>query len=106
MISDHTSQKNVRFEPKTPIELHYLRRMSVGHQKRQLILAQLSNFPDLYLICQCVILTVLTLILFGTQIAIIVNKTQLFYICSGFWVGLIYMACVFSLIYLSKINFH
>lgn len=96
------NQKNVRFEAKNPIELYYMRRVSVRLQKRQLILSRLNEFSDWYILAQCVILSIITILIFSIQIAIIVQKTQLYYIMPGFWVGVVYVTCTISLVYMSK----
>lgn len=97
--------KTPQVEKKNPVDAHSLRRVSVRHQKRQLVLLKLAQFPTGFLIFHCFILILLAAIYIGTQIAIIVKQTPLFYICTGFWMALIYFACIYTVFLLGKLNF-
>lgn len=89
-------------EKKSPIDLHYMRRVSVRHQKKQLISIKLAQFPTVYFIGHCVILASLAIIYFVIQIVLIVKQTPLFYVCTGFWMALIYIGCIYSVFVLGK----
>jgi hypothetical protein len=89
---------------KTPLEINVQRRLALREQKRQMILYRLNDVPDFYLLIQSTILFFLSLIYISFQIVIIVKKTSLFYVCSGFWVAAIHICCIISLFLLGKLS--
>ncbi|CAF0803928.1 unnamed protein product [Brachionus calyciflorus] len=93
------ASKNVK-SSKDPVELFYERRITVNRQKKQLIYVKLNDFSHNFIIIQCGILFVVALFLIGIQIGIMVHKTQLFYIATGFWMALVYFLCCFGLLIL------
>jgi hypothetical protein len=81
-------------QDKTPYELAYMRRVCVREQKRLMIIRKLEDdLPVGYLTLHCVILWILAVLLASIQIALIVYKSPLYYICSGFWVGAYFLLC-------------
>lgn len=88
---------------KSPYELAYMRRVCVREQKRLMIIRKLEDeLPVGYLMMHCVILWLLALLLIAIQIALIVYRSPLFYICSGFWVGAYFIFCSILVGFLSK----
>ena len=88
---------------KTPLEINVQRRLALREQKRQMVLYRLNDVPDIYLLIQSMLLFFLVLIYISFQIVIIVKKTSLFYVCSGFWVSAIHICCIISLYLLGKL---
>jgi hypothetical protein len=80
--------------PKTPLEILYMRRASVREQKRQSILQNIQYFPSKIVYGQMALLGLIALVMIAVQIAIIVEQTSLFYVCSGFWCGAILILCI------------
>lgn len=101
--NDTESGKQVKFQSKNPAEVHYMRRLSVKHQKRQLTLIKLAEFPLGYMVMHCILLAGLAIIYVSIQIALIVYKSSLYYVCSGFWVAFIYILCIVNTALLSKL---
>lgn len=88
---------------KSPYELAYMRRVCVREQKRLMIIRKLEDeLPVGYLMMHCVILWILSVLLISIQIALIVYKSPLYYICSGFWVGGYFIFCSILVCFLSK----
>ena len=88
---------------KSPYELAYMRRVCVREQKRLMIIRKLEDdLPVGYLMLHCIILWILALLLVAIQIALIVYKSPLYYICSGFWVGAYFLLCSLVTALLSK----
>jgi hypothetical protein len=82
----------------TPLEVNYTRRLNVRAQKKQMVLRRLQEIPLVYFQLQIVFLFILIVCLISGQIAMIVKKTPLYFVCSGFWVSF--------LLVLSLVNIH
>ena len=94
--------QNKPAERKTPVDQYNVRHASVKNQKRQMLLAKLAQFPNGFLMFHCFVLAIFTAIYIATQIAIMVKRTPLFYVCTGFWMGLVYFACIYTVFVLGK----
>lgn len=89
-------------DKRSPVELHYMRRVAVKHQKKQVVLVKLTQLSTFYFKIYAALVAVLALIMFIVQIAIIVKRTPLFYVCTGFWVALFYLSCILSVYFLGN----
>lgn len=92
-------------EKKTPLEIIYMRRASVREQKRQSISQNIQFLPAKFIYGQMAILGFLALVMISLQIAIIIEKTSLYFLCSGFWCAGILIMCIIYLFLLGN-NFH
>ena len=88
---------------KTNLELLYARRASVREQKRIVIAQNLAFFPTRYFWSQIVALCLIASVVIAVQIAIIVRRTPLYFVCSGFWSGAILLLSAVSLYILGTI---
>ena len=86
----------------TALEINYMRRLNVRAQKNSLVLRKLQDIPIGYFQLQNVMLIFLIISLCSVQIAIIVKKTPLYFVCSGFWVGFLLVISIFSIYYLGN----
>jgi len=88
---------------KSPLELAYMRRVFVREQKRYLIIRRLEDeLPATYMLAHCGILGVWVVLIVALQIALIVYKSSLYYVCAGFWVGAYFIICIVLTAYLGK----
>jgi hypothetical protein len=104
--SSSLNSSRLSLKGKSPYELAYMRRVCVREQKRSLITRKLEDdLPVNYMMMHCFILIVLAILFVSIQIALIVYKSPLFYICSGFWVGAYFVFCAVLTAFLSKLFF-
>jgi hypothetical protein len=104
--SSSLNSSRLSLQGKSPYELAYMRRVCVREQKRSLITRKLEDdLPVNYMMMHCFILIVLAILFVSIQIALIVYKSPLFYICSGFWVGAYFVFCAVLTAFLSKLFF-
>jgi hypothetical protein len=102
--SSSLNSSRLSLQGKSPYELAYMRRVCVREQKRSLITRKLEDdLPVNYMMMHCFILIVLAILFVSIQIALIVYKSPLFYICSGFWVGAYFVFCAVLTAFLSKL---
>ena len=70
-----------------------------------LILRKLEeDLPVSYLNLHCLVLFVWILLVIALQIVLIVFKSPLFYICSGFWVGAFFILLLVLTVLLGEIK--
>jgi hypothetical protein len=85
-----------------PIDLYYMRRLAVKQQKQHVILHNLLDLSVYYFITFALTYFLSILVIFPVQIVIIVRQTPLSFVFSGFWVSIVYGACIASLYILGK----
>jgi hypothetical protein len=88
----------------TPLEVNYTRRLNVRIQKNLMVLRKLQEIPLVYFQMQMFILFILIICLVSGQIVIIVKKTPLFYVCSGFWVSFLLVLSMINVYFLGNFN--
>ena len=101
--SMQVSHVALSYQGKSPAELAYMRRVCVREQKLYVIQRKLADeLPVAYLKMHCFVLALLTLSIVSIQIVLIVYKSSLYYVCTGFWVGALFLTCLILIAKLSK----
>jgi len=96
-------QKNTKpAKQLTPLEVNYTRRLNVRIQKNLMVLRKLQEIPIVYFQLQMFILFILIICLVSGQIVIIVKKTPLYFVCSGFWVSFLLVLLMINVYYLGN----
>jgi len=96
-------QKNSKpLKKLTPLEINYARRINVRAQKRQMVLRRIQEIPLGYFQLQIFILFILVVCLTSGQIVLIVKKTPLNFVCSGFWVSFLLILAMVNVYYLGN----
>lgn len=90
---------------RNPIDVYTARRRSVRRQKHELVESKLSQFPTGFLIFHCFVLVGIAALYFAVQIALLVRQSPLSIICTGFWMALLYLACIYTVFLLGIQNF-
>jgi hypothetical protein len=103
-MSSQQSVGRASIQPKTPLELNYMRRIYLREQKRLMIIRKLQEeLPQMYILSHSALLVAMSLIFIGIQIALIVYKSTLYFILSGFWCAGLYLFSVFLQYMLGKL---
>jgi hypothetical protein len=102
--STQLSASRGSIQPKTPLELNYMRRIYLREQKKLMIIRKLQEeLPQFYILSHSALLVALSLIYIGIQIALIVYKSTLYFIMSGFWCAGLYLFSIFLQYMLGKL---
>ena len=91
--------------PKSPVDLYQIRRVCLREQKRQLVVRKLEEtLPIAYLLLHSGLLLVISIVVVALQIALIVYKSPLYYICNGFWTAAIYLSSIVVIFFLGNLT--
>jgi hypothetical protein len=85
-----------------PVDMHYMRRLAVRMQKQSVIQQKLNELKLEQFIVPATSYFICLVSVFVVQIVIVVEQTSLFYVCSGFWVSVIYAICIVTIVLLGK----
>ncbi len=102
LVSTNNKLGKIGTSPFGPIDMHYMRRLAVRMQKQSVILQRLNDLRIYHFLAPSFFYIICIIVVFVAQIMIVVERTSLFYVCSGFWVAAIYAFCIVSLFILGK----
>lgn len=99
-----SSNRSSAHYPRSPVDLYQMRRVCLREQKRQLVVRKLDEtLPIAYLLLHSGLLLVISIVVVAVQIALIVYKSPLYWLCNGFWTAAIYLVSIVVLFFLGKL---